>query len=108
MSNTIDMIDLPTLAPEIERACEGLPVRHLAVFGSALTERFGSNSDVDILVAFDRDRGVDLFDKYFELKERLERVFGREVDLTVDKPFKNPIFRQAVEKTRVTVYERRG
>jgi uncharacterized protein len=100
------MIDLSKLKPEIERICRALPVNRLGVFGSALTEGYGPGSDVDVLVVFDTAANVDLFDTYFELKERLEAVFGREVDLTVDKPFKNPIFKDSVEKTRTVIYER--
>ncbi len=100
------MIDLTKLKPEIERICRLLPVKRLGIYGSALTRSFSPGSDVDILVVFDSDENVDLFDKYFELKEQLEKIFGREVDLVVDKPFKNPVFREAVEKTRTIVYER--
>ena len=100
------MIDVQDLKPQIERVCRDLPVKRLGLFGSALTERFESGSDVDVLVVFDRDEKIDLFAKYFDLKEALEKVFGREVDLVVDKPFKNPIFRESVEKTRVVIYER--
>jgi hypothetical protein len=28
------------------------------------------------------------------------------VDLVIDKPFKNQVFRESVEKTRTTIYER--
>jgi len=100
------MIDLKKLKPEIERICRLLPVKRLGFYGSALTRSFSPTSDVDILVVFDSDETVDLFDKYFELKEHLEKIFGREVDLVVDKPFRNPVFREAVEKTRTIVYER--
>lgn len=100
------MINFSKLTPEIERICRTLPVKRLGVFGSALTKDFGPRSDVDILVVFDTDPKTDLFEKYFELKERLEALLGREVDLTVDKPFKNPIFRNSVEKTRTVIYER--
>ena len=100
------MIDFSKLKPEIERICRTLPVKRLGVFGSALSEDFGPRSDVDVLVVFDTDAKADLFEKYFELKERLETLFGREVDLTVDKPFKNPVFRDSVEKSRTVIYER--
>jgi len=100
------MINLSKLKPEIERICRAMPVKRLGVFGSALTEGFGPGSDVDVLVVFDTAGNVDFFETYFELKERLEELFGREVDLTVDKPFKNPIFRDSVEKTRTVIYER--
>ena len=83
-----------------------MPVKRFGIFGSALTKKFGPGSDVDVLVVFDTSENVGLFDAYFDLKERLEDAFGRKVDLTVDKPFKNPIFRDAVEKTRTVIYER--
>ena len=63
-------------------------------------------SDVDVLVVFDSNENIDLFDIYFELKEQLEKVFGRQVDLVVDKPFRNSVFRESVEKTRTVIYER--
>lgn len=106
MSDIIFMIDFEKLKPEIERVCRTMPVKRLGVFGSALTKDFGSKSDVDILVVFEADDNVDLFEKYFQLKVHLEKVFGREVDLTVDRPFRNPIFRDTVEKTRTIIYER--
>jgi predicted nucleotidyltransferase len=106
MSDIIFMLDFEKLKPEIERVCRAMPVKRLGIFGSALTKDFGTQSDVDILVVFEADERVDLFEKYFQLKEHLEEVFGREVDLTVDRPFRNPIFRDAVERTRTIIYER--
>jgi uncharacterized protein len=82
------------------------PVKRLDLFGSALTERYSSESDVDVLVAFDYDDKINYFTEYFELEERLRNIFNREVDLVVDVPFRNPIFRETVEKTRTRIYER--
>jgi len=100
------MINLTKLKPQINRICRDLPVKRLGVFGSVLREDFGPSSDIDVLVVFDTDSRANLFDKYFELKERLEEVFGREVDLIVDRPFRNPIFKDSVDRTRTVVYER--
>jgi uncharacterized protein len=82
------------------------PVKRLDLFCSALTERYSSESDVDVLVAFDYDDKINYFTEYFELEERLGNIFNREVDLVVDEPFRNPIFRETVEKTRTRIYER--
>ena len=106
MENTIDMIDLAKIKPDIEDLCRSMPVKRLGLFGSALTESYSQNSDVDVLVLFESDDGIDYFTQYFELKERLEGIFAREVDLVVDKHFRNPAFRESVEKTRTTVYEK--
>ena len=100
------MIDLVKLKPKIENICRKLPVKRLGLFGSALTHNFPPNSDIDVLVVFDSDENIDFFSKYFELKEQLEGIFNREIDLVVDKPFRNPIFRKSVEKTRTVIYER--
>lgn len=100
------MLDINKVKPEIERVCRKLPVKQLGLFGSALRRDFSPNSDVDVLVIFDAGENIDLFEKYFELKEQLEEVFKRKVDLIVDKKFKNPVLRDAINRTRTVIYER--
>lgn len=100
------MIDVEKYKSEIEQACRSLPVKRLGLFGSALTDEFSQDSDVDVLVVFDSDENIDLFNGYFDLKERLEDIFHRDVDLVVDKEFKNPVLRESIERTRTIIYER--
>jgi predicted nucleotidyltransferase len=100
------VIDIEKVKPEIERVCQRLPVKRLGLFGSALSQKFSQGSDVDVLVIFDSGEDIDLFDKYFELKEQLEQIFKREVDLVVDRKFKNPVLREAIDRTRTVIYER--
>jgi uncharacterized protein len=100
------MIDVSRLKDQIDRVCQELPIRRLGLFGSAMTEDFDSASDVDVLVVFEDESKEDLFERYFELKERLEKIFGREVGLVVDGHFRNPVFRDSVERTRTVIYER--
>jgi len=100
------MIDIEKIKPEIERICRRLPVKRLGLFGSVLSQNFSRSSDIDVLVIFDTSENIDLFNKYFELKEQLEEVFERDIDLVVDKKFKNPIFRESVDRTRTVIYER--
>jgi uncharacterized protein len=62
-------------------ACERYGVKRLVVFGSAVTDRFHeSSSDVDFLVEFRNDL-ASRFDAYFGLKESLEALLRRPVDL---------------------------
>ncbi len=100
------MIDIEKIKPEVERICRSLPVKRLGLFGSVLGQSFSQDSDVDVLVIFDSGDDVDLFDNYFELKEQLEKLFQREVDLVVDKKFRNPVLRESIDRTRVVIYER--
>ena len=102
---TVSMIDIEKVKPEIERVCRRLPVKRLGLFGSAVSRDFSRTSDVDILVIFDSGENIDLFDSYFSLKEQLEEIFKREVDLIVDRKFRNPVLRESIDKTRVVIYE---
>jgi predicted nucleotidyltransferase len=100
------MIDIEKFKPDIEKVCRRLPVKRLGLFGSALRGDFSEKSDIDVLVIFDNDENIDLFDKYFDLKENLEEIFHRNVDLIVDRNFKNPILKESIDSTRTIVYER--
>ncbi len=88
----------------IAALCRRFGVRRLSVFGSAATEAFDSErSDVDFLVEFDPDT-ANRFDAYFGLKEELERLVGRPVDLVMPKSLDNPYFAASVERSRRDLY----
>jgi hypothetical protein len=102
----VGMLNMEKIKLEVERICRRLPVKRLGLFGSVVGPSFSESSDVDVLVIFDSNEDIDLFDNYFELKEQLEGLFHRQVDLVVDKEFKNPVFRESIDRTRVVIYER--
>lgn len=85
--------------------CRRRDVRRLSVFGSALTDRFDDTySDVDFLVEFGGATG-GRFDDYFGLKEELEALLGRSVDLVMLSALKNPYFAASVEASAEALYE---
>jgi predicted nucleotidyltransferase len=60
--------------------CRRWKIVELSLFGSALREDFRPDSDVDLLVTF--ETGVSWgIDDFLAMKEELERLFGRAVDL---------------------------
>jgi len=94
----------PQLA-EVSALCRRYGVRKLELFGSATTGAFDpQRSDLDFLVDLDPDGDVSLFHRYFDLKESLEMLFGRKVDLVMVGALENPYFVESVNKTRQTVY----
>ena len=84
--------------------CQKHKVGKLFVFGSILTDRFNDDSDVDMVVDFDKVTLEDYADNYFDLKFSLEEIFGREVDLLEDKAIRNPILRRNIDNSKVLVY----
>ena len=55
-------------------------VRSFRVFGSIVRGEAGADSDIDILVEFEADARVGLFE-FARLQQRLSEVLGRPVDL---------------------------
>lgn len=62
-----------------ERLCEHFHVERLAVFGSALRDDFGPESDVDVLVEFEAGHTPGL--GFARLQRELSGILGRQVDL---------------------------
>jgi uncharacterized protein len=73
--------------------------KHLALFGSAARDEMRPDSDIDVLVEFE---GPATFDGYFDLKDYLEGLLCRPVDLVTSKGLK-PRARQHVERDLVRV-----
>lgn len=86
--------------------CRKHRVRSLSVFGAILTDRFNDQSDVDLLVDFDTTdhEKWDYVRNYFDFQEALEKIFGRKVDLVVEKALKNKYFIQNVNRTKRLIY----
>ena len=95
------------LAPhlvDIRELCRRFGVRRLELFGSATTDTFDpKRSDLDFLVDFDTG-SAGLFKRYFGLKEALEALNGRAVDLVMISTLRDPYFIESVNKTRQLVY----
>ena len=89
---------------ETAALCRRYGVRRLELFGSATTGAFDpERSDLDLLVEFDNDP-ARLFDRYFGLKDSLEDLYGRAVDLVSTEALVNPYFIASVNQTRRLVY----
>jgi predicted nucleotidyltransferase len=83
--------------------CQRYRVRKLRVFGSALRDDFGPDSDIDLLVEFAEGVRVGLF-TLGALQMDLSELLGREVDLKT-AGFLSPRFRQQVIDNAEVIYE---
>lgn len=89
---------------KLANLCKKHKVARMFVFGSAITDHFNNDSDIDLIVDFE---GVDVYDyanNYFDLKSSLEAIFKRKVDLLEEKAIKNPYFKKAVDAKKVLIY----
>jgi predicted nucleotidyltransferase len=78
-------------------------IRRLALFGSALGDDFGPDSDLDLLVEFTPDRVPGLFQVAARELELAELFGGREVDLRTPADL-SPHFREDVLAVAVALY----
>jgi hypothetical protein len=84
--------------------CQKNHIVFLALFGSVLTSRFSSASDVDVLVKFEKKHIPNLFD-IAHMEEELTTIIGRRVDLKTPGDL-SPYFRDDVLAKAKTLYQR--
>jgi predicted nucleotidyltransferase len=92
---------------ELQALCRRFHVRRLDLFGSAARGDFDpEHSDVDFLVEFERGHPKALsFDTYFGLKEALEALLGRAIDLVEPGAVRNPYLKASIDASREPVFE---
>jgi predicted nucleotidyltransferase len=85
--------------------CRRHGVVRLELFGSAATGTYdAAHSDLDLLVEFQSLPEGTYADAYFGLREGLESMFRRPVDLVVSSAIKNRYFRESVDRTKTLLY----
>ena len=98
-----DLVD--SRGAEVAELCRRLRVRRLDAFGSAVKGGFDpKSSDLNFLVELEPLPPPEYAEAYFSLKEGLEAIFGRPVDLISSSSVVNPYFRDSVEASREPVY----
>jgi len=90
---------------KIRKFCEHHHIRRLAIFGSALRDDFGPDSDVDVLVDFVPGHTPGFF-KLFEMEEELSGLLGgHKIDMRTPEDLSR-YFRDKVVATAQVQYVR--
>ncbi|MBQ8224355.1 MAG: nucleotidyltransferase domain-containing protein [Bacteroides sp.] len=92
------------MIPKIKEYLSTQPITRAWLFGSFSRGEETENSDVDILVDFDKDARIGLF-KYAGIYGDLKELLGREVDLVQNGTLKDFAVESA-EKDKILIYER--
>ena len=83
------MLDANTILRKIEENIDVIKsygVKRIGVFGSYVEGMQKSDSDIDVLVEFEKGRKT--FDNYMELKFFLEKILKNKVDLVISESIK--------------------
>lgn len=89
----------------IVHLCRRYRVRTLEVFGSASEDSFDPvTSDIDLLVDFQPAPEMNAADRYFAMKNDLEQLPGRPVDLVMVGALENRYFIESVNQSRRQLY----
>lgn len=91
---------------EIEAFCRKWQITELAIFGSALRDDFGPESDVDFLVTFAPDACITLIG-LGRAENELAEIIGRRVDLVDRRGVErssNYIRRNAILSSLMVIY----
>jgi len=94
--NSIDEI-IQMIAETKEQLGSEFGVTEIGIFGSAVRGGQDADSDVDILVEFERPIG---FVKFARLEKRLSELVGMPVDLVTKKALKPHMGKRILEEVR--------
>ena len=82
--------------------CRKHHLTKLALFGSVLTDRFGPDSDVDVLFEYDPEHVPSLFD-VVGMETELSEILGRKADMRTPRDLSR-YFRDEVVRTAQVQY----
>lgn len=95
---------LSHLLPELRRLCRACGVEALWAFGSFARGEAGPDSDADFLVSFLASDPEAYTEAYFRLRESLEALLDRRVDLLEDKALGHGTLRRTIEREGTLCY----
>lgn len=90
---------------ELQEVCRKNAVAELYIFGSALSNKFSDQSDLDFAYVLREGLSpVEYGEAFFNLMEDLERLFDRKIDLVSYRIVKNPILKEEIDRTKKSLY----
>jgi predicted nucleotidyltransferase len=91
---------------ELATICKALSIKKMVVFGSAVSNKFTDQSDIDFLISFNDGISIEEYtENYFKLHYRLRELFNRDIDIITERTLSNPYFIDSINKTKKVIYE---
>lgn len=99
---------LDDVRPQLAELCGRHHVRRLSIFGSVLRDDFRPDSDIDVLVEFERDRVPGLIG-LGTIELELSRLWGgRKVDLNTPGSLNDRFRQRVLEQAQVLFDSQQG
>ncbi|PIR25308.1 MAG: nucleotidyltransferase [Deltaproteobacteria bacterium CG_4_10_14_0_2_um_filter_43_8] len=93
----------PLSAEEVTNICVKYHIKTFSLFGSILTKKFNTESDIDILIEFCEDKTPSLFTlSQFEM-ELEKKIPGRKIDVKTPQELSS-YFREQVQREAEVLY----
>jgi len=94
-------VDIPV--ERLRPFCEKWKIIEFSLFGSVLTDAFGPDSDVDVLITFSPSPGWSLLD-HVRMVHELTELLGRKVDVAQEALLENPFRRRHILLSKELIY----
>ncbi|MCL2809112.1 MAG: nucleotidyltransferase domain-containing protein [Treponema sp.] len=88
---------------DVIELCKKYYIVELSIFGSSIRDDFSQNSDVDILVSFEQNSKITLFE-IIEMEREFSNLLNKKVDVVEKESLKNPIRKERILSTREIIY----
>lgn len=98
--------DIKRMIPKIQKFCVGQPIKKAWLFGSCSRGEETSESDIDLMVEYDRRNTHISLMKIADMMLGLEDILHRKVDM-VEFGRLLPFAQESVARDKLLVYERK-
>ena len=93
------------LLPQINSLFRKHKIQNAYIFGSAVSGKFNSDSDVDFLVNLQENIDpVEAGENLWLLEDELKLLLKRKVDLITERSLRNPYFISEINNTKQFIY----
>lgn len=93
--------DIIKILKEYEKEIKKYGIKKIGIFGSAVRDELHEDSDIDIVVEFEEEKGT--FENFGGLVDFLENILGREVDILTPGGIENIRIKYIKEKIKKEV-----
>ena len=93
-----------TIINQLQAFFPAYPIEKAWIFGSYARGEENHESDIDIMVRFDKSAGVSLFD-FIRIVNKLQDTLHKKIDLVTEDGIRK-FARESIEHDKILVYER--